>query len=142
MPGRGFGRCDGHHEMVDSVSGKKGLGPGHWLMKQRTLAAGFIAPCLPTKIDKLPSSREWLPRHRPQGRQPRAPLQPPRQRRDLALIRRGWLEYPLTDRRQFDILRCGPRSSWGFACNSVKTGGTSSRCSAARRHGGRGAGAR
>jgi hypothetical protein len=26
----------------------------------------------------------------------------------LALIRRGWLEYPLTDRRQFDILRCGP----------------------------------
>jgi putative ABC transport system substrate-binding protein len=27
----------------------------------------------------------------------------------LALIRRGWLEYPLTDRRQFDILRCGPR---------------------------------
>jgi hypothetical protein len=26
----------------------------------------------------------------------------------MALIRRGWLEYPLTDRRQFDILRCGP----------------------------------
>jgi hypothetical protein len=22
---------------------EKGLGPGHWLMKQRTLAAGFIA---------------------------------------------------------------------------------------------------
>jgi len=61
MPGRGFGRCDGHHEMVDSVSGKKGLGPGHWLMKQRTLAAGFIAPCLPTKIDKLPLVFGWRP---------------------------------------------------------------------------------
>jgi hypothetical protein len=23
---------------------EKGLGSGHWLMKQRTLAAGFIAP--------------------------------------------------------------------------------------------------
>jgi hypothetical protein len=26
----------------------------------------------------------------------------------LALIRRGWLEDPLTDHRQFDILRCRP----------------------------------
>jgi hypothetical protein len=43
---------------------EKGLGPGHWLMKQRTLAAGFIAPCLPTKIDKLPLVFGW----RPQGR--------------------------------------------------------------------------
>jgi ATP-dependent DNA ligase len=24
------------------------------------LNAGFVAPCLPTKTDKLPSSREWL----------------------------------------------------------------------------------
>jgi ATP-dependent DNA ligase len=29
-------------------------------MLQRTLPAGFIAPCLPTKADKLPSGREWL----------------------------------------------------------------------------------
>jgi hypothetical protein len=29
-------------------------------MSQRTLPAGFIAPCLPSKTDKLPASREWL----------------------------------------------------------------------------------
>src|SRR5258705_9206448 len=29
-------------------------------MLQRILPAGFIAPCLPTKTDKLPSSGEWL----------------------------------------------------------------------------------
>jgi bifunctional non-homologous end joining protein LigD len=29
-------------------------------MLQRTLPAGFISPCLPTKADKLPSGREWL----------------------------------------------------------------------------------
>jgi bifunctional non-homologous end joining protein LigD len=29
-------------------------------MLQRTLPAGFIAPCLPIKTDRLPSSREWL----------------------------------------------------------------------------------
>jgi bifunctional non-homologous end joining protein LigD len=27
---------------------------------QRTLPAGFIAPCLPTKTDKLPSGSDWL----------------------------------------------------------------------------------
>jgi len=27
-------------------------------MSQRTLPAGFIAPCLPTKTDKLPSKRD------------------------------------------------------------------------------------
>jgi bifunctional non-homologous end joining protein LigD len=27
---------------------------------QRTLPAGFIAPCLPTKTDKLPSGDLWL----------------------------------------------------------------------------------
>jgi ATP-dependent DNA ligase len=27
---------------------------------QRTLPAGFIAPCLPTKTDKLPSGSQWL----------------------------------------------------------------------------------
>jgi len=26
----------------------------------RTLPAGFIAPCLPTKTDKLPSGSQWL----------------------------------------------------------------------------------
>jgi ATP-dependent DNA ligase len=29
-------------------------------MLQRTLPPGFIAPCLPTKADKLPSSSQWL----------------------------------------------------------------------------------
>jgi ATP-dependent DNA ligase len=29
-------------------------------MLPRTLPAGFIAPCLPIKTDRLPSSREWL----------------------------------------------------------------------------------
>jgi hypothetical protein len=31
-------------------------------MLQRTLPAGFIAPCLPTKSEKLPSGSEWLGR--------------------------------------------------------------------------------
>ena len=29
-------------------------------MLLRSLPAGFIAPCLPIKTDKLPSSREWV----------------------------------------------------------------------------------
>jgi bifunctional non-homologous end joining protein LigD len=29
-------------------------------MLQRALPAGFIAPCLPTKTDKLPSGGQWL----------------------------------------------------------------------------------
>ena len=29
-------------------------------MLQRTFSAGFIAPCLPTKTDKLPSGSQWL----------------------------------------------------------------------------------
>jgi len=29
-------------------------------MLQRTLPAGFITPCLPTKTDKLPSGSGWL----------------------------------------------------------------------------------
>jgi hypothetical protein len=29
-------------------------------MLQRTLPAGFIAPCLPTKTDKLLSGSQWL----------------------------------------------------------------------------------
>jgi ATP-dependent DNA ligase len=29
-------------------------------MLQRTLPAGFIAPCLPVKTDKLPSGGQWL----------------------------------------------------------------------------------
>ena len=29
-------------------------------MLQRTFPAGFIAPCLPTKTDKLPSGDRWL----------------------------------------------------------------------------------
>jgi bifunctional non-homologous end joining protein LigD len=30
------------------------------IVLQRTLPAGFIAPCLPTKADKLPSGSQWL----------------------------------------------------------------------------------
>jgi len=29
-------------------------------MLQRILPTGFIAPCLPTKTDKLPSGSQWL----------------------------------------------------------------------------------
>ena len=29
-------------------------------MLQRTLPAGFIAPCLPTKTDTLPSGSLWI----------------------------------------------------------------------------------
>jgi bifunctional non-homologous end joining protein LigD len=29
-------------------------------MLQRTLPAGFIAPCLPTKVDTLPSGGLWI----------------------------------------------------------------------------------
>jgi hypothetical protein len=29
-------------------------------MLQRTLPAGFIAPCLPTKTDTPPSGSDWL----------------------------------------------------------------------------------
>src|SRR5262249_27669550 len=29
-------------------------------LRPHTLAAGFIAPCLPTKTDKLPSGGQWL----------------------------------------------------------------------------------
>jgi bifunctional non-homologous end joining protein LigD len=29
-------------------------------MLQRTLPAGFVAPCLPTKTDKLPYDSQWL----------------------------------------------------------------------------------
>src|SRR5262249_26172735 len=29
-------------------------------MLQRTLPAGFVAPCLPTKTEKLPSGSQWL----------------------------------------------------------------------------------
>jgi bifunctional non-homologous end joining protein LigD len=30
------------------------------LARPRTLPTGFIAPCLPTKTDKLPSGGQWL----------------------------------------------------------------------------------
>src|SRR5215831_16580490 len=34
--------------------------PNYRHMLQRTLPAGFIGPCLPTKTDKLPSGSQWL----------------------------------------------------------------------------------
>jgi bifunctional non-homologous end joining protein LigD len=30
------------------------------MLRMRPLSAGFIAPCLPTKTDKLPSGSQWL----------------------------------------------------------------------------------
>src|SRR5262245_16434571 len=30
------------------------------MLRMRALLAGFIAPCLPTKTDKLPSGSQWL----------------------------------------------------------------------------------
>jgi len=53
-------------------------------MLQRSLPAGFIAPCLPTKTDKLPSSSHWLHEikhdgfriHLPEGGGLGVPLQP------------------------------------------------------------------
>jgi ATP-dependent DNA ligase len=30
------------------------------MLHMRTVPAGFIAPCLPTKTDKLPSGSDWL----------------------------------------------------------------------------------
>jgi ATP-dependent DNA ligase len=55
-------------------------------MLQRTFPAGFIAPCLPKKTDKLPSGDLWLheikhdgfPGYRTQGWRPGAALQPSR----------------------------------------------------------------
>jgi ATP-dependent DNA ligase len=63
MPDYRLGRCDGHHEMADFGLRKKVETRGYSLigiMLQRTLPAGFIAPCLPTKTDKLPSGSQWL----------------------------------------------------------------------------------
>src|SRR5262249_21350530 len=34
--------------------------PHIMLARPRTLPTGFIAPCLPTKTDKLPSGSQWL----------------------------------------------------------------------------------
>jgi ATP-dependent DNA ligase len=36
-------------------------------MLQRTIPAGFIAPCLPTKTDELPSGSHWLTRDQADG---------------------------------------------------------------------------
>jgi bifunctional non-homologous end joining protein LigD len=62
MTDYGFGRCDGHHEMFDFRlrlrNAAIAFNSRHYL--QRTLPAGFIAPCLPTKTDKLPSGGQWL----------------------------------------------------------------------------------
>jgi|SRR5215813_8794137 len=37
------------------------------MLRMRPLPTGFIAPCLPTKTNKLPSSDQWLQRR---GRRP------------------------------------------------------------------------
>ena len=67
-------------------------------MLQRTLPAGFIAPCLPTKTDKLPSGSQWLHEIKHDGfrviaerRPASAALQPPGQRpqSSIPVDRRG-----------------------------------------------------
>jgi hypothetical protein len=40
-------------------------------MLQPTLPAGFIAPCLPTKTNKLPAGSQWL--HEINGRHKESP---------------------------------------------------------------------
>jgi hypothetical protein len=77
---------------------------------------GFIPPCLPTKAPQPPSGEAWLHEIKHDGFRVIARKDGVRMRLysrpgndvDLALIRRGWLEYPLTDPRQFDILQFGP----------------------------------
>ncbi len=44
-------------------------------MLQRTLPAGCIAPCLPTKTDKLPSGGQWLHEIKHDGAVDRRPAQ-------------------------------------------------------------------
>ena len=65
-----LGRCDGRHEMIDfrlvnndalKRSRHAAIAFSYRPMLQRAFPAGFIAPCLPTKIDKLPSFFEWRP---------------------------------------------------------------------------------
>jgi hypothetical protein len=79
MPDYRFGRCDGHHEMVDfrlsqaAAQTELQSPPANSIcfrMLQRTFPAGFIAPCLPTKTTTLPSGSQWLHeiKHRPQER--------------------------------------------------------------------------
>ncbi len=82
-------------------------GPGRSFLRRlrstlyrRHATAARLRPALPPHQSAAAADRRRvaardqarrLPRRRPQ----RAALQPPRQRRDLALIRRGWREYPL-----------------------------------------------
>ena len=61
------GWCGPNHSTVRSSvpQGQEGLSVSASLahlahMPQRTLPAGFIAPCLPTKTEKLPSGDLWL----------------------------------------------------------------------------------
>jgi ATP dependent DNA ligase domain len=71
MPDHAFGRCDGDHKTVDFRRARERPRDGPQVaitgaqlysarMLQRTLPAGFIAPCLPSKTDKLPSGSQWL----------------------------------------------------------------------------------
>jgi hypothetical protein len=61
------------------------------MLRMRALPAGFIAPCLQTKTDKLPSGSDWLHEIKHDGfrviaRKEGDRGQPPRQGPDLALI--------------------------------------------------------
>jgi hypothetical protein len=50
-------------QQIRTLTGEVAIAVAHFIlarMLQRTLPAGFIAPCLPAKIDKLPSVFEWL----------------------------------------------------------------------------------
>jgi ATP-dependent DNA ligase len=54
MPGAHFPRV----EFVLSAASFSNRSPA--MLRMPVLPAGFIAPCLPTKTDKLPSGSDWL----------------------------------------------------------------------------------
>src|SRR5262249_57462316 len=59
LPQRAMGEMTLNKKFDDEVA--RTVAPFYLVhMFQRTLPAGFIAPCLPTKTDKLPSGSQWL----------------------------------------------------------------------------------
>jgi ATP-dependent DNA ligase len=84
-----------------------------------TLLAGFIAPCLPTKADTLPSGGLWVheikhdgfPHYRPQEWRTGEALQSPRQRPDGPLRRREPLDVRKATLRPL-LVKTGPSLRW------------------------------
>jgi hypothetical protein len=97
----------------------------------RSLPAGFIAPCLPTKADTLPSGETWLPRlHLPikQSRPRHIPssrvLEEVIQQASAEYVTVGWLTSTL-HRHSFGIimLSLGLLAIWKIRSESKSTGG-------------------